>query len=340
MAEALALKGIPSFVEGVIGSNLSNLASREVGLLLGVRREISYIIEELEMMKAFLRSAEERQDIDSMARMWVRRVREVSLDMENCMNKFKIYFKRPAYSKFLDWLGYRLHSLCTLGVHHEIAVEIQDLKYRIGHISVCRLRYGIDATTSRYNNFTTSTTSLFVDHELVTLFMHEAQLVGIEEPKKKLIKLLIEDKQSHIRVISVVGMGGLGKTTLSKMVYDDPQIAGGHFDCCAWTIVSQSFNHKKLLRDIIRQVSPTNHKMDHEKIKKDNDKLERKEDLEEDLIKKLKNLLQNKRYIIVLDDIWNIDAWERIKPALPKNNNGSKVIVTTRIIEVANNCCA
>ncbi|KAH0465080.1 hypothetical protein IEQ34_005183 [Dendrobium chrysotoxum] len=75
MAEALALKVIPSFVERVIGSNLLNLASKEVGLLLGVRGEISYIIEELEMMKAFLKSAEERQVTDSMARMWVRRVR-------------------------------------------------------------------------------------------------------------------------------------------------------------------------------------------------------------------------------------------------------------------------
>ncbi|KAH0466008.1 hypothetical protein IEQ34_006111 [Dendrobium chrysotoxum] len=76
--------------------------------------------------------------------------------------------------------------------------------------------------------------------------------------------------------------------------------------------------------------------LDKMQSKKDHDKMQS----EMDLINKLKSLLQNKCYIIVLDDIWNIDAWESIKHALPENNNGSRVIVTTQIEEVANNCCA
>ncbi|KAI0519484.1 hypothetical protein KFK09_006932 [Dendrobium nobile] len=105
MAEGLALKVIPSFVQGVIGSNLSNLASKEVGLLLGVHGEITYIIVELHMIKAFLRSAEEKQETDSMAREWVRLVREVSLDMENCLDKFEIYLNRRPNSVQVDNVG-------------------------------------------------------------------------------------------------------------------------------------------------------------------------------------------------------------------------------------------
>ncbi|KAI0519503.1 hypothetical protein KFK09_006952 [Dendrobium nobile] len=302
MAEALAQNVITSFVQGVISSNLSNLnnlALKEAGLLLGVRGEITYIIEELEMMKAFLRSAEEKQETDSMARVWVRRVREVSLDMENCLDKFEIYLKRRPNCNFLDWLDCRLQSLCTLHVLHEIAAEIQDLKYRIAHISDCQLRYGITPIVSGSYNISSSMSPRFINHRLSALFMQEAQLVGIDEPRRKLTNLLIRDEQQR-RVISVFGMGGLGKTTLIA--------------------ISQSFNINVLLRDIIKQVKSPNHK--------------------EDLIKVLQTLLQNRRYIIVLDDICSIVAWETIKHVLPENNNQSRLIVTTRIEEVANNCCA
>ncbi|PKU84835.1 Disease resistance protein RPM1 [Dendrobium catenatum] len=123
-------------------------------------------------------------------------------------------------------------------------------------------------------------------------------------------------------------MGGLGKTTLTKRVYDDPQMAGKYFNCRAWITVSQTVNLNVLLRDIIRKVLPHDYKVDLEKMQK------------KDLIEELKKLLQNRRYIIVLDDIWNIDAWESIKHALPENENRSRVVVTTRIKDVANNCCA
>ncbi|PKU84840.1 Putative disease resistance RPP13-like protein 3 [Dendrobium catenatum] len=97
MAENVAQNVITSFLEGLISSNLTNLATKAVGHLLGVRGKITYLTVELQMMKAFLRSAEEKQETDFMAREWVRLVREVSLDIENCMDKFEIYIKRPLY---------------------------------------------------------------------------------------------------------------------------------------------------------------------------------------------------------------------------------------------------
>ncbi|PKU68938.1 hypothetical protein MA16_Dca002206 [Dendrobium catenatum] len=99
MVEALARNVITLFVQGVISSNLTNLnnlASKEAGLLLGVWREITNIIEELE-----IKSAEEKQETDSMARVWLRRFREVSFDMENCMEKFEIYLKRRHIFHFI-----------------------------------------------------------------------------------------------------------------------------------------------------------------------------------------------------------------------------------------------
>ncbi|KAH0466263.1 hypothetical protein IEQ34_006366 [Dendrobium chrysotoxum] len=131
-------------------------------------------------------------------------------------------------------------------MRHEIAVKIQELKNRIGHISDCRLRYGIVATASGSSNITGSTTPDHVDHRLGAFFVQEAQLVGIDLPRKKLINLLMHDEQ-HLRVIIVLGMARLGKTTLAKRVYEDPQIVGGYFYCHAWTNVPQPFNLNVLL---------------------------------------------------------------------------------------------
>uniref|UniRef100_A0A2N9G3Y2 NB-ARC domain-containing protein n=1 Tax=Fagus sylvatica TaxID=28930 RepID=A0A2N9G3Y2_FAGSY len=75
------------------------------------------------------------------------------------------------------------------------------------------------------------------DPRMASLYIEEADVVGIESPKAELIKRLVEGPSNRM-VISVVGIGGLGKTTLVKKVYDNEQVAP-HFDCCAWiTVVS------------------------------------------------------------------------------------------------------
>ncbi|KAH0465237.1 hypothetical protein IEQ34_005340 [Dendrobium chrysotoxum] len=161
-------------------------------------------------------------------------------------------------------MGSRLHSLYIVRVRHKIAIEIQDLKKRISHISDCRLRYGITATASGSSNFASSVVPHFIDHQLGALFMQETQLVDIDKSREKLKILLIGDDMQR-RVITVLGMGGLGKTTLTKRVYEDMRTEGEYFSCRAWITVLQSFNINVLLRDIIRQVSSPNPKKDPKK---------------------------------------------------------------------------
>lgn len=129
------------------------------------------------------------------------------------------------------------------------------------------------------------------------------------------------EKAGQLKVVAVVGSGGMGKTTLAKQVYTKIK---GQFDCTAFVPVSQNPNIVKILSDIILQV--------HACLPEGcND--------ERPLIHKLREYLQDKWYLIVIDDLWATEAWS-IKNSFVENNRGSRVITTTHIERVAQACCS
>ncbi|KAF3628129.1 putative histone H3.2-like [Capsicum annuum] len=161
-----------------------------------------------------------------------------------------------------------------------------------------------------------------------TLLLEEAELVGIGNPRQQLIGWLVED-DPRLKVVSVVGMGGSGKTTLVKKVYEDATVKK-NFNSLAWITVSKSFKVEKVLKDMIRQL--------YDEVK--HPAPEGLSTMSCNMLKAMaKTFLQSRTYVLVFDDIWTIQAWEAIRYALPDVNNGSCVILTTRLIDVAS-CCS
>ncbi|XP_059657356.1 disease resistance protein RPM1-like [Cornus florida] len=150
----------------------------------------------------------------------------------------------------------------------------------------------------------------------------------MDGPKKQLIGWLLEDSP-RLKVVSVVGMGGMGKTTLVKKVYDDVEVKN-HFRCHAWITVSQSFDLRELLKDLIRRLfNEANKPVPQELEPMDINNLKAE----------IKVFLQQRRYVLVLDDVWQIHAWDSFKYAFPDNNSGSRILLTTRIVGVASTSC-
>ncbi|ERN19153.1 hypothetical protein AMTR_s00061p00163990 [Amborella trichopoda] len=145
----------------------------------------------------------------------------------------------------------------------------------------------------------------------------EETYVRIEKKMELVEQWLISD-EPQLELISILGMGGLGKTTLAKRIYNSYNVKA-QFNCQAWVTVSQSFKTTEILRAILKELSV--------KIIEGTD--------EESLQGKLYDYLQNKWYLVVVDDVWSEEVWREVHNVFPNSRNGSRFVITTRIAEVA-----
>ncbi|PQQ13294.1 hypothetical protein Pyn_19632 [Prunus yedoensis var. nudiflora] len=152
----------------------------------------------------------------------------------------------------------------------------------------------------------------------------EDELVGIEGDKNLLMGWLMNEEQRQT-VVSVVGMGGSGKTTLVARTFKD-EIVKRHFECYAWITVSQSYVIEDLLRRLIKEF----HKAKKEEVPADMNAMSYNE-----LLEILVNYLETKRYLVVLDDVWDVHLWDKIRFSFPDKQLGSRVMLTTRREDIA-----
>uniref|UniRef100_M1BUZ9 NBS-LRR resistance protein n=1 Tax=Solanum tuberosum TaxID=4113 RepID=M1BUZ9_SOLTU len=145
----------------------------------------------------------------------------------------------------------------------------------------------------------------------------EKIIVGFEEETKWIVRKLTGGP-TDLDVISITGMPGSGKTTLAYKVYNNKSVSS-HFDLRAWCTVDQEYDEKKLLDKIFNQVSDSDSTLS-ENI---------------DVADKLRKQLFGKRYLIVLDDVWDTTTWGELTRPFPEVKKGSRIILTTREKEVA-----
>ncbi|XP_054817044.1 putative disease resistance RPP13-like protein 1 [Prosopis cineraria] len=159
-----------------------------------------------------------------------------------------------------------------------------------------------------------------------TSLVDETSTYGRKDEKEKIIEWLLTDNDnSQLSVISIVGMGGLGKTTLAQLVYNDRRVMD-KFDLKVWLCVSEEFDLLRLTRTTLEAIAAS---------KDDSNNLNM-------LQIKLKQSLTQKRFLVILDDVWNEDyqLWEALQLPFSHGAPGSKILLTTRSKKVASTMCS
>ncbi|XP_044963908.1 disease resistance protein PIK6-NP-like [Hordeum vulgare subsp. vulgare] len=321
-----------SMATGAMGSllpKLLELLKDEYKLKKKVRDGVESLEKEMRSMEAALQVLGEvpREQLDVQVKLWAGEVRELSFKMEDVVDKFLVHVddgsKPAAKSDKLKLLTKKMAGLFTRGkARHEIADAIKDINKQVQEVAGRRARYNIDNVIDRPAAVTP------IDPRLGALYTEVTELVGIAGKRdQEIMKLLSEGgdmAKKNLKIISVVGFGGMGKTTLVKTVYEKIE---GDYDCTAFVPVGRKAEAKTVFTNILLNLG-----MNGSELIMLNEKL---------LIDKLREFLKNKRYLIVIDDIWDEELWRVIKCAFSSSNNfGSRLITTTRIVSVCESCCS
>nr|XP_048326908.1 putative disease resistance protein At1g50180 isoform X3 [Ziziphus jujuba var. spinosa] len=321
MAE-FVLSRLTESVVSLAVRRLSELLIHEAASLTSVEGDVARLKDELRWIIGFLKDVDRKQERNECFRELIIQVRDVAYDIEDVIDIFIIKISSCYFKTFqLHRIHSQINSIQTRldGIFR--SMQIFGLKF-VGEesVSMAELR----------QNFRRSYPD--EDDDVINLE------VGMMDLKAQLMK-----QEDRLCIVSIVGMGGLGKTTLAKKVYNLVDVKH-HFDSCAWVFISQTFVPRDVLIEILMQVDSqycrkidlNRNKYVREISKKRKDAIENLRTLNvHDLICLLKDELKEKRYLVVLDDIWRIKAWDYIKHAFPKGKKGSKVLFTTRNKEVA-----
>lgn len=289
----------------------------------GVRREISKIKLELESMRSFIKDAEKcKNEIEGVS-VWAVQVRDIAFEAEDVIDEFLYHVHGMKKSGFKAFLLRVLKFPEELWITHRTAVELKKIKGEIKDIAKRSKRYDLShiVSSSEPSGDSLNRAQNVSDS---AFFIESDEIVGLDSEIDELLTWL-EGEEEHRIVISVVGMGGSGKTTLAAKTYTSRTVKR-NFDCCAWVSVSKHY----MIEDLLRRMITEFFNGKDESAPKNMNSMDYKH-----LVETLVKFLEQKRYVVVLDDVWNINFWRQVCVALPDNKNRSRVIITTRKEDIA-----
>ncbi|CAO2152406.1 unnamed protein product, partial [Urochloa humidicola] len=293
---------LSAFIDNLV-SRLFTLVEENYNLYKGFQRDVTFLMRELPMITSAINGQLLGQK-DHILHLSVEELRQVAHEMEDCLDRIVYdasWEHEPWYYKYVK-SGKKRKSRSQLGE------EMQRLRYRLEEALQRQQRYSVSLSYPSQLAESTSDQPVLRD-----------DLVGIDAPLEELLEQLVEGEDQHkqLKVISIVGFCGLGKTILARELYNSEM--GKQFEQRAWVSGTHG-DPGELLSEILRQL----HKPD---LVTSN-----VSQLSDDLY----NYLNNKRYFIVIDGMRR-DQWSILRSAFPRDVS-SRIVVTTKIQSVANTC--
>ncbi|XP_054780808.1 putative disease resistance protein RGA1 [Prosopis cineraria] len=281
-------------------------------MIYGVKTEIERLRDTVEAIKAVLVDAEQKQQNDQPIKLWLRRLRQVLFEADDLLDELHsrdLICKRDGKAKGKGKVRDFFSSSNPIAFRLKVAHKIKKIRERFDAIAGEMSRLNFD----RRVVVMSSEGSKWRETSSVVL---QDEIIGREESRREVIDLLLNpDGIQNVSPIAVVGFGGLGKTALAQLVYNDDEVKE-FFNKTIWVCVSDDFTVRTLVRNILE--SSIGQKADDQQLELLQDKLQKD--------------LNGKKYLLVLDDVWNQDPhkWSDLKRYLMCGAPGSKILVTTR----------
>ncbi|CAL5380901.1 unnamed protein product [Camellia sinensis] len=314
---------VSAFVK-LLFEKMTSFASSKLPTFEGIGAQLTNWTNMLSQIEALLIDAEEKQMTDRAVNLWLDDLQDLAYDLDDVVDEFATEALRQS-------LKAKPHQASSSKVWNPI------LNFKPGDVWFnFKMRSKIEEITTRLRTSfeqcsklnlvkivgTTTPTKTWQRPESTSL-LKEPRVYGREKDQRKIIELLVgggESSRNKVDVIPIVGMGGIGKTTLAQMVYNDETVKK-HFDLKAWVCVSDEFDIMKITKAIYDSFTSQTcsfNNLDQAQVQ-------------------LKQALVGKKFLIVLDDVWNkkYNDWNDLSSPFNDGAQGSKVVVTTRSRDIA-----
>ncbi|TQE05220.1 hypothetical protein C1H46_009199 [Malus baccata] len=323
--------------DGIISTLLDRLASTvyeyvdgEVRLVLDAKKDVEEFAGNLRAIQAVLEDAEQRQVKEARVRIWLDQLKDISFQMVDVLDEWNTDMLRqqvekqeregedvvvPEEEEKKKKVTFSVSSSCfcfrkakEVIFRSKIASRIKDLNGRLTEIDEQSKRYGFQHTERGIQQLP--------ERQKTSSFVVVSEVFGREKEKDNLITKLLSDRRGLL-IIPILGMGGMGKTTLAQLVYNDDNVKA-YFEMRAWVCVSDPFDEIKIAKAISGDDAQSSNELDR-------------------VLQCMSTSIERKRFLLVLDDVWTDkrEKWEKLRAPLIKSGApGSKILVTTRKHEV------
>ncbi|KAJ9692796.1 hypothetical protein PVL29_011743 [Vitis rotundifolia] len=300
-----------------LASVLEQQIRQQVTLVVGVKSQVDNLKSTLQSIRAVLADAEKRQFSEELVKVWLERLKDISYQMDDVVDgwntallKLQIGSENPCIPK--PKISSCLPSPCVcfkqVLLRCDIGIKIKDMRKQLDAIANERNQF----------NFVSSSTIQQPHRRITSSVIDVSQFCGRDADINIIIGKLLggsSQESSSLYIVSIVGMGGIGKTTLAQLAYNHEKVMA-YFHERMWVCVSDPFDPMRISRDIL------------EALQKDSYGFHNLEATQQ----KIRTLIADKKFLLVLDDVWteNYELWEQVESSLKGGAPGSRILVTTR----------
>nr|XP_023892273.1 putative disease resistance protein RGA4 isoform X2 [Quercus suber] len=295
-----------------ITEKVGSLVAQEIGLLWSLKDEIEKLNGTVSTISAVLQDAEEKQQHNEQVSVWLGRLSNALYEADDLLDDISTEaLRREVMTRNKKAKEVRIF----FSKSNKLAYGL-----KMGH-KVKAMRQRLDFIKNDRGFHLDELPAVEAQVRETHSFVRTEDVIGRDNDKVEIIRILLDPNvEESVLILPIIGLGGLGKTTLAQLVFNDREIQN-HFEQKLWACVSDDFEVKVIVKKILECAQN-----------------KKQEEIElNTLINNLKKEIDGKRYLLVLDDVWNEDPqkWLELKSLLMDGARGSRILVTTRINKVA-----